>query len=60
MKKKRRFCKTFRSLGNVLELQFLLDDLFRMINVYQWFFTLNILVNEVYRTLGYEVKKIVR
>ena len=27
MKKKRTFCKTFRSLGNVLKLQCLVDDL---------------------------------
>ena len=42
--KKRTFRKTFRSTQKFLELQCLLDD-FRITNVYQCFFTLNILLD---------------
>ena len=49
-------------MRNVLELQYLVDDLvdfFRIINVYQCLFNLNILSDEVNRRLEHE-KKIVR
>ena len=46
-------------MRNVLELQYLVDDLvdfFRIINVYQCLFNLNILSDEVNRGLEHEKK----
>ena len=49
-------------MQNVLELQSLVDDLvyfLRIITVYQCFFSLNILFNEVDKGLGHENKHFV-
>ena len=50
-------------MQNVLELQSLVNDLvyfLRIITVYQCFFSLNILFNEVDKGLGHETKHFVR
>ena len=53
MKKNILFLKIFRGMPTFLKFLCLVDD-FRISNVYQSFFTLNILFDEVDRGLGHE------
>ena len=61
--KKKTFCKTFPSKRNFFRITMFswwFSWFFRVLNVYQCFFTLNTLFNEVDRRLGHGKKHFVR